>query len=120
MAKRARGATRRPGQRRAIQRSGARPAGPASTAAAAQPGLDENLAPALEPRTEPKVEPTRSASAAVRTRSGRASSAFVAEAAQEYAYVVSDVRRIVIVASGIIGIMVVLFVLIDVLGIVRI
>jgi hypothetical protein len=113
MAKRARGASRRPGQRRPTQRSGPRPS------AAAPTGLDGAAAPAFEPAAVP-AEPTRSISPAVRSRSRQTSSAFAAEAAQEYAYVVSDVRRIVTVASGIIGIMLVLFVVIDVLGIVRI
>lgn len=114
MAKRARGATRRSGQRRASQRSGARPIGTAPT------GLDGPSAPVLEPAAAAAAEPTRSATPAIRGRSRQTSSAFAAEAAQEYAYVVSDVRRILIVASGIIGIMVVLFFVIDLLGIVRI
>jgi hypothetical protein len=118
MAKRARGATRRPGQRRAIQRSGARP--PAGAPAAALTGLNGTPAPAVEPAAAVAAEPTRSTIPAIRTRSRQTSSAFAAEAAQEYAYVVSDVRRIVLVASGIIGVMVVLFLLIDLLGIVRI
>jgi hypothetical protein len=113
MAKRARGATRRPGQRRPTQRSGPRPG------AAAPTGRDGAAAPAIEPAAIP-AEPTRTGSPAIRSRSRVPSGAFAAEAAQEYAYVVSDVRRIVIVASGIIGIMLVLFVVIDVLGIVRI
>ncbi|MEO8230114.1 MAG: hypothetical protein ABI628_10185 [Chloroflexota bacterium] len=113
MAKRARGATRRPGQRRPTQRSGPRPS------AAVPTGLEGAAASAVEPAAVP-AEPTRTVSPAVRTRSRLPSSAFAAEAAQEYAYVVSDVRRIVIVAGGIIGIMLVLFVVIDVLRIVQI
>ncbi len=115
MAKRARGATRRPGQRRPTQRSGPRPIAPGPTA---QIGTDGTATPALEPATA-VAEPTRGASPALRSRSHQISSAFAAEAAQEYAYVVSDVRRIVIVAGGVIGIMLVLFLLIDVLGIIR-
>lgn len=117
MAKRARGAARRPGQRRAIQRSGARPLGAAP--AAAPTGLDDTSAPALAQSAGVAAEPIRSTTPTVRGRSRQTSSAFAAESAQEYAYVVSDVRRIVIVASGIIGIMVVLFLLIDLLAIVR-
>lgn len=117
MAKRARGATRRHGQRRATQRSGARPLGAAQ--AAAPTGLDGTSAPALEPAAVVAPEPTRSTTPMARARSRQTSSAFAAEAAQEYAYVVSDVRRILIVAGGIIGIMVVLFLVIDLLGIVR-
>jgi hypothetical protein len=117
MAKRARGATRRPGQRRAIQRSGARPVGATPSATA---GLEATSSPALESTVAIPAEPTRSAAPSIRGRSRQTSGAFAAEAAQEYAYVVSDVRRIVTVAGGIIGIMLVLFVTIDVLGIVRI
>jgi hypothetical protein len=118
MAKRARGATRRPGQRRAIQRSGARP--PGAAPAAVPTGLDGTPAPAVEPAAAVPAEPNRSTSPTLRTRSRQTSSAFAAESAQEYGYVVSDVRRIVIVAGGIIGVMVVLFLVIDLLGIVRI
>ncbi|MEA2538528.1 MAG: hypothetical protein QOF11_2762 [Chloroflexota bacterium] len=116
MAKRARGATRRPGQRRAIQRSGPRPVVDRSARAAT--GADD-VATASESTPAIGAEPVRSAPAA-RTRSRQTSSAFAAEAAQEYAYVVSDVRRIVTVASGIIGIMILLFFAIDLLGIIRI
>jgi hypothetical protein len=51
----------------------------------------------------------------LRTASG-ASDAFVAEEAQEYRYVVADVRRIVVVAAGMFAVMAVLFVLIDLTG----
>jgi hypothetical protein len=116
MAKRARGAARRPGQRRPTQRSGARPidAGPTVPT-----GLDAPSTPALEPPAVP-AESARASSPTPRSRSRQTSSAFAAEAAQEYAYVLTDVRRIVIVASGIIGIMLALFVVIDILGIVHI
>lgn len=118
MAKRARGATRRPGQRRAIQRPGVRPSGAAPTAAPTE--LDGMPASSFEPTAVVAAEPTRSTSPAIRSRSRQTSSAFAAESAQEYAYVVTDVRRIVIVASGIIGVMVLLFLAIDLLGIIRI
>ena len=116
MAKRARGATRRPGQRRPTPRSGARPA---ATAPGAPTALNGPQAPAFEPTTV-AAEPTRTTAPGLRSRSRQTSSAFAAESAQEYAYVVSDVRRISIVAGGIIGIMLVLFLVIDVLGIIRI
>lgn len=118
MAKRARGATRRPGQRRATQRSGPRPLG--SGPVPAPPGLDGSSASTLEPMAAVGPEATRATAPAARSRSRQTSSAFAAESAQEYAYVVSDVRRIVIVAGGILGIMVLLFLVIDVLGIIRI
>lgn len=113
MAKRARGATRRPGQRRPTPRSGPRPG-----AAAIPTGPDGTAAPALEPAAIP-AEAGRTISPAIRARSRLPSSAFAAESAQEYAYVVSDVRRIVIVAGAILAIMLVLFVVIDVLRIIR-
>lgn len=114
MAKRARGAPSRPGQRRATQRSGPRPttATPAPGAASPPPAPVE-AAPgdaavaAAGPRT-----PTRNR---VRPASV-ASDAFVAEETEEYRYVVADVRRIVVVAAGMFGIMAVLFVLIDLTG----
>ena len=119
MAKRARGAARRPGKRRATPRSGARPPG-AAPAAAAPTGLDGPPAPALEPTAAVVAERAPSTTPMARTRSRQTSSAFAAESAQEYAYVVSDVRRILIVAGGIIGILIALFLVIDLLGIIRI
>jgi hypothetical protein len=56
---------------------------------------------------------------AARTRS-RASSTFAASAAQEYAYVVSDVRRIILVGGSMVGVIFVLFVIIDVLHLITI
>lgn len=115
MAKRARGATGRPGQRRAIQRSGSRPTGapsPAATASVptavaagsvAADAVGISAAPKATPRTG-----TRGPSVA--------SAAFQAEEAEEYRYVVADVRRILIVAAAMFGIMAALFVLIDLTG----
>jgi hypothetical protein len=56
---------------------------------------------------------------AARTRA-RASSTFAASAAQEYAYVVSDVRRIILVGGSLVGVIFVLFILIDVLRVITI
>jgi hypothetical protein len=116
MAKRARGGTGRPGQRRATQRSGPRPAGSTSPTSAASPTQATAGAVAADavvsaPAPAPKVAPR----ARLRTASG-ASDAFVAEEALEYRYVVADVRRIVVVAAGMFGVMAVLFVLIDLTG----
>ncbi len=55
-----------------------------------------------------------------RTRSREASGTFSASAAQEYAYVRSDLRRIVKVAAGLFGTMFVLFILIDVVGVIKV
>ncbi len=43
----------------------------------------------------------------------------MAEEAEEYRYVVADVRRIAVVAAGMFGILAVLFVLIDLTGVVH-
>lgn len=56
--------------------------------------------------------------APARTRSGQASSLLAARAAEEYHYVVRDVRRIGLVGGGIVAILAILFVLIDVLHVV--
>ena len=129
MAKRARGGGR-PGQRRALQRSGPRPAArpsaaPSPTGAprpAAMPERevpstalavdidDADAAMAAEPRTAP--------SGRARTRGGPSAS-FAESAAQEYAYVASDVRRIALVGGSLFIILIVLFVVIEVLGIVH-
>ena len=51
---------------------------------------------------------------------GRAQSGLLAaRAAEEYQYVVRDVRRIAKVGGGLVAVLAVLFVLIDVLGIIR-
>ncbi len=114
MAKRARGAPSRPGQRRATQRSGPRPtkASPAPGVTSPPPAPAE-VAPADAAVAAPGPRtPTRN-----RVRpSSVASDAFVAEETEEYRYVVADVRRIVVVAAGMFGIMAVLFVLIDLTG----
>jgi hypothetical protein len=120
MTKRARG-TSRPGQRRPTQRVGTRPARPsasveptvapasyAETPATAADGTGATATPAVEARTTESLRPRR------------ASGAFTASAAQEYAYVVKDVRRIAVVAGSLFAVMLVLFVLIDVLHVIRI
>ncbi len=123
MTKRARG-TSRPGQRRPTQRVGTRPAGPAGPSPSVEPtvapasyaetpataayGTSATATPAVEARTAESLRPRR------------ASGAFTASAAQEYAYVVKDVRRIAVVAGSLFAVMLVLFVLIDVLHVIRI
>jgi hypothetical protein len=63
---------------------------------------------------------TSPATAAPRSRSREASGTFSASAAQEYAYVRSDLRRIVKIAAGLFGTMLVLFILIDVAGVIKV
>lgn len=115
MTKRARGATR-PGQRRPVQRVGARPTGRPSSAepiAAAATMADDaaNLIVAASTSTSAR-EPSRARA--------RPSGAFSATAAQEYAYVATDVRRIAVVGGGLFATMLVLYVLIEVVHLVRI
>lgn len=114
MAKRARGAPSRPGQRRATQRRGPRP-----SAASPAPGVVSPAPPIASTGAAEAVAPIPGAKTAARSRvrpASMASDAFIAEETEEYGYVVADVRRIVVVAAGIFGIMAVLFVIIDVTG----
>ena len=115
MTKRARGATR-PGQRRPATRVAVRPserpASPepmATTTAVAAESTSVTM-------TTGTSGPTREANR-VRTRP---SGAFSASAAQEYAYVGTDVRRIAKVGGAMFATMFVLYVLIEVVHIVRI
>jgi hypothetical protein len=66
----------------------------------------------------PAREPRPSPSPRTRTR-GAASASFSESAAQEYAYVASDVRRIALVGGGLFAALIILFVLIEVLGVVH-
>ncbi len=116
MSKRARGAGR-PGQRRAIQRTGPRP-GPRPIAA---PEASAGPALATEPTAAGALDTLGSRpgpGARARMRGGPSAS-FAESAAQEYAYVASDVRRIAMVGGGLFATLIVLFVLIEVLGVVH-
>jgi hypothetical protein len=64
------------------------------------------------------AEPRPAPSGRARTRGGPSAS-FAESAAQEYAYVASDVRRIALVGGSLFIVLIVLFVLIEVLGIVH-
>lgn len=109
MAKRARG-TSRPGQRRPTQKTAARPvASSAAVPAAAAVTTGDATAAASAPTAAP---------APARSRRD-ASGTFSATAVQEYAYVRSDLRRIAKVAAGLFGTMFVLFILIDVTGLIK-
>ncbi len=114
MAKRARGGGRRPGQRRATQRTGPRPAPVPARPAAAAPA-PEFVDVAVE--TTDTAAPRSTAPA--RTRSRASSSSFEDSAAQEYAYVASDVRRIAIVGGSMFAVLIALFILIEVLGVIH-
>jgi hypothetical protein len=127
MAKRARGSVR-PGQRRAIDR---RPASPAAARPAAAPrptGLsDAELERAAELEAQMLAEEKAAEQARKRTRERTATREVVgtpgslaATEAKEYAYVARDVKDIIRIASILIGILVVLYVLIDVVKVIPI
>lgn len=133
MAKRARGTTTRPGQRRPLQRPASR-----SGASAARPGSPGSAAPApvrpgsLTPEEEARaaeleaaiVAEERQAEAARRGRQqrgsvepvARAGSPLAVAARDEYAYVARDVRRVTIVGGSLVALLVALWVVTQVTG----
>ena len=118
MAKRARGASGRPGQRRPVHRTAARPVHrPVETATAAQATTAEPVDDLPEASASGA---TNGPAAGPRTRTRGPSSSFEESAAQEYAYVASDVRRIAIVGGSLFAVLIALWLLIEVLGIVKI
>lgn len=122
MAKRSRG-TARPGQMRPTRRP-ARP-GDRSGSAAGVDTQTSTAAPPLEQASVTGVAPSREKSPAqtaspARPRTAQASSLLSARAAQEYAYVARDVRRIVMVAGGLLIMLLVLWVLLEVLHVITI
>jgi hypothetical protein len=136
MAKRARGTTTRPGQRRPIKRSAARPSGPSPRASATAGSGAEAVAqrPAsLTPEEEARaaeleaaiVAEERQAEEGRRMRAQRsapqapirASSPLAVAAANEYAYVARDVRRVAIVGGSLVSLLIALWVVVQVTGI---
>lgn len=132
MAKRARGTTTRPGQRRPIQRPASRPASPsprpASTSADTATIRPASLTPEEEARAAQLeaaiVAEERQAEEARRGRTQRAPEAAVrstsplaAAAANEYAYVARDVRRVAIVGGSLVGLLLALWVVTQVPGV---
>lgn len=135
MAKRARGTTTRPGQRRPIQRPAARPSSGARPAPAAAPGADvapprsASLTPGEEARAA-KLEAAivaqeRQAEDARRSRAQRAapepvarsSSPLAVAAANEYAYVARDVRKVAVVGGSLVGLLLALWVVTQITGV---
>ena len=133
MAKRSRGSTSRPGQRPPLQRQSARPTSkPTAAAAAAAPiaaPRPDSLTDAEEARAaeleasilaqekaaeaaRKKATPSRSADAVP----VRATSSLAISAAEEYAYVARDVRRIAIVGGGLILILLGLWLIVHFTG----
>ena len=139
MAKRARGSNR-PGQRRPTRRTNRptrAPAAPATPASA--PGPSDGLTAAEEARAaelESRVleeeraagrAADQSSSAAAEGMNGRARSreraggaGLAAQYAHEYDYVSRDLRRIAILMASLTGVMVVLWILIDQLGVIQV
>ncbi len=133
MAKRARGTTTRPGQRRPIQRSAARPSRPAAppgpTTAAEAVTRPVSLTPEEEARAAELeaaiVAEERQAEEGRRSRAqrngpqptARASSPLAVAAANEYGYVARDVRRVAIVGGTLVGLLLALWVVVQVTGI---
>jgi hypothetical protein len=122
MVKRARGSVR-PGQRRPIDR---RPATPAATPTAPRPGglSDAELARAAELESQLLAE-ERAADAARKRTAERsvtreAAPARVLAFEDEYAYVARDVKDIVRIAIVLIGLLVVLYLVVDVMDVVKI
>ena len=120
MAKRTRGSNR-PGQRhssaRQTTRPTGRPAGALSEAEEARAAELESEIVAQERATDTAKNRSRERARAVETtRPGRAGGQglLAVKAAEEYAYVVRDVRRILFVGSIIVAFLVAAFVLIDV------
>jgi hypothetical protein len=110
MAKRSRGSTSRPGQRPPLQRQAARPAAATAPVAAPRPDTLTDAEEARAAELEASILAEEKAAEAARKRSTpsrsvdapvRSSSIEVA-AAQEYAYVARDVKRIAIVGGGMI------------------
>ncbi len=131
MAKRSRGSTR-PGQRRPIQRSAARPSAPAPVAPVSP--RSSSLTPEEEARAaelEAKIVADERAAEDARKRTDRRRSSPVApdltpgprstsglavRAAEEYAYVGRDVRRITLIGGSLIIVMLVLWALTHLTG----
>lgn len=135
MAKRARGTTTRPGQRRPMQRPAARPASPGARPSSAV-GAGSAVTPrpaSLTPEEEARaaeleaaiVAEERQAEEARRTRTQRANpdapvrsaSPLAVAAANEYAYVARDVRRVAIVGGTLVLLLLALWVVTQVTGV---
>ena len=135
MAKRARGTTTRPGQRRPTQRPAARPA--SSGAQGGPTAITRSEVPTTLPVSLTAEEETRAAEleAAIVAQERRAEasprrfqrsvpevtvragSGLATSAANEYAYVARDVRRVAIVGGSLVGLLLGLWVVVQVSGV---
>ncbi|MFL5674608.1 MAG: hypothetical protein ACJ779_06360 [Chloroflexota bacterium] len=116
MAKRSRGTASRPGQRPPLQRQAPRPAAPPATTVVARPaGLtDEEEARAAALEAAIVAEERQADAASKRARTPRPEpvsrvSTLEISAADEYAYVARDVRRIAIVGGSLVGFLLILW-----------
>jgi hypothetical protein len=129
MAKRARGSTSRPGQRPRLQRQAVRPVSRPAAPTAAPELRSEELTAAEEARAAQLeaaiVAEEREAEAAKRrTRPSRSSSTETARpvsnltisAADEYAYVARDVKRIAIVGGSLVGVLLGIWLIVHITG----
>jgi hypothetical protein len=130
MAKRSRGSTSRPGQRPPLQRQAARPASrPTAASAAITAPRPETLTDAEEARAaelEASILAEERAAEAAKRRSAptrsvdappaRAGSSIAVAAAEEYAYVARDVRRLAIVGGGLILVLLGIWALVQLTG----
>jgi hypothetical protein len=117
MAKRSRGHTSRPGQRPPLQRQAPRPTTPAAASAvvARPPGLtDEEEARAAQLEAAIVAEERQAEAATTKARTPRPdpiarTSSLEVSAAEEYAYVARDIRRIAIVGGSLVALLVILW-----------
>jgi hypothetical protein len=130
MAKRSR---TRPGQRPPSARHAGRPKGPPSRPAASLSSAEEARAAELEAQIVAQEREAEAGLARQRDRRRAAGNALggygsartregsllAARAAEEYQYVARDVRRIVRVGGSLVGILAVLFVLIDIVKVIK-
>ncbi len=125
MAKRARGTTTRPGQRRPMQRPATRPGAPAPRIASRPTTLtdeEEARAGELEAAIVAQERAVAATAPAFRARPlrgaaeapGRSFSSLAVSAGNEYAYVARDVRRVATVGGTLLGILAVLWVVVQV------
>jgi hypothetical protein len=124
MAKRSRGSTSRPGQRPPLQRQAARPAA-AAPVVAPRPDTLTDAEEARAAELEASIVAEEKAAEAARKRSTasrsvdapvRSTSSIEVAAAQEYAYVARDVKRIAIVGGGMILILLAIWLVVHITG----
>ena len=125
MAKRARGTTTRPGQRRPMQRTQARPGAAAPGIAPRPPTLtaeEEARAAQLEAAIVAEEQAAQNARRARPRRpetdvAPRPGSSLAVAAGNEYAYVARDIRRIVTVGGTLVTILAALWVIVRITGV---